>query len=116
MKRPGGAVSRALLLLPNDRARAGVINFEIESGSRAWVYQCEALGRGLTSTGHVAGWQRSLAGSATVYYAPKDLSDGATVPGVYDLRNISPSLYEISLLGSPGAPEDEAVVPAVAKN
>ncbi|MCX5785488.1 MAG: hypothetical protein NTX59_07350 [Elusimicrobia bacterium] len=107
---PGGAVSRALLLLPNDRARAGIINFEIEAGSRAGVYQCEALGRGLTSTAPVAGWQQGLLGSATVYYAPKDSSDGATMPGVYDLRNISPDRYEIALLGSPGTPEEEAAV------
>ncbi|HAH31803.1 MAG TPA: hypothetical protein DCL44_05765 [Elusimicrobia bacterium] len=115
LKAAGSAVSSALLLLPADRARAGVINFEIESGSRAGVYQCEALGRGLTSTGSVTGWQRGLIGTATIYYAPEDFADGATVPGVYDLRNISPDSYEIALLGKPGVPYDKTAVPATTK-
>jgi len=113
---PGGAVSRALLLLPHDRARAGVINFEIEAGSRAGVYQCEALGRGTTSTAPVSGWQWGLIGGVTAYYIPEDAEDGGTVPGVYDLRNISPDLYEIALLGKPGAPEEEAAVQAAVKS
>ena len=110
---PGGKVSRALLLLPNDRARAGVINFEIEAGSRAGVYQCEALGRGITSTAPVVGWQWGLIGETKIFYAPEDVSDGATVPGVYDLRNISPARYELAFLGKPGSPEEDACVPAV---
>ena len=108
----GGKVSKALVLLPHDRGRAGLINFEIEAGSRAGVYQCEALGRGLTSTAPVAGWQRGMIGGTTIYYAPEDGSDGATVPGVYDLRNISPDLYEISILGRSDSPADDAAVPA----
>jgi hypothetical protein len=111
----GGTVSRALLLLPADRARAGVINFEIETGLRAGVYQCEALGRGLTSTAPVAGWQPGLIGGSTIYYAPKDSPGGATVPGIYDLRNISPDSYEIALPGKAASTDDKAAGPAGTK-
>ncbi|MBI4351602.1 MAG: hypothetical protein HY550_09200 [Elusimicrobia bacterium] len=97
----GGKASKALLLLPKDRGGAGVINFEIEGGSRAGVYQCEALGRGLTSSEPKPRWPGGLIGNSAVYYAPKEASDGATVPGVYDLRNISPERYEIVFLGRP---------------
>jgi len=110
-----GGLSKAILLLPKDRGGAGVLSFEIEAGSRAGVYQCEALGRGMTSTTPVAGWQTGLIGDATIYYAPGDATDGATIPGVYDLRNISPEKYEIALLGKPGSPEKEAAVLAATK-
>jgi hypothetical protein len=109
----GGKVSKALLLLPNDRARAGVINFELEAGSRAGVYQCEALGRGITSTAPADGWQWGFIGGTKIFYAPEDVADGATVPGVYDLRNISPDRYELAFLGKPGTPEEDAGVPVV---
>lgn len=99
----GGKVSRALALLPNDRARSGIISFEIEGGTRAGVYQCEALGRGITSTSPAAGWQWGVIGSSTVYYIAEDATDGATIPGIYDLRNISPETYEIDLLGARAA-------------
>jgi hypothetical protein len=111
----GGKLSKAFLLLPKDRGGAGVISFEIEAGSRAGVYQCEALGRGATSTSTVEGWQKGFIGGATIYYAPADATDGATIPGVYDLRNISPENYEIALLGKPGSPEKEAAVLAATK-
>lgn len=107
----GGKVSRALLLLPNDRAQAGIINFELEAGSRAGVYQCEALGRGITSTAPADGWQWGFIGGTKIFYAPEDFPDGATVPGVYDLSNISPARYELSFLGKPGTPEEDAGVP-----
>jgi len=95
----GGRVSRALVLLPRDRARAGVINFEIESGPYAGAYQCEALGRGETSREPRAGWAAGLIDGSTIYYAPKDQPDGETIPGVYGLRNIRPDNYEIAVLG-----------------
>lgn len=103
-------VSRALLLLPNDRARAGVINFEIEAGTHAGVYQCEALGRGITSTAPVDGWQWGLIGKTRIFYPAEDTTDGATIPGVYDLRNISPETYEIALLGKAASPEETAAI------
>ena len=106
----GGPVSRALLLLPNDRARAGVLNFELEAGTHAGVYQCEALGRGITSTAPVDGWQWGKIGTTTVFYAAEDVTDGATVPGVYDLRNISPETYQIALLGKAASPEETAAI------
>lgn len=96
-----GKVSRALLLLPRDRAGAGVLNFEIEGGKRAGIYQCEALGRGRTSAEPEPDWAAGLLGGATLYYAPERLSGGATVPGVYDLRNIAPENYEITFLDKP---------------
>lgn len=105
-----GPVSRALLLLPNDRARAGVMNFEIEGGTHAGVYQCEALGRGITSTAPVDGWQWGLIGKTRIFYPAEDTTDGGTVPGVYDLRNISPLTYEIALLGRAASPEETAAI------
>lgn len=110
IKTSSGTVSRALLLLPNDRARPGVMNFEIAGGSRAGVYQCEALGRGVTSTAPVDGWQWGHIGGTTVYYLPEDRTNGASVPGVYDLRNISPQTYEIELLGRGLTPEAAAAI------
>ena len=106
-------VSRALLLLPADRARAGVLSFEIEAGADAGVWQCEALGRGLTYPAPAEGLAKGLIGEATVYYIPYDKPDGATVPGVYDLRNITPEDYEIELLGRAEDPAAEAdIVPS----
>lgn len=103
-------VSRALLLLPEDRARPGLINFELEKGRLAGIYQCEALGRGVTSTSPAAGWLSGNIGGTTVYYLPPDQTNGATVPGVYDLRNISPETYEIDLLGRGVTPEAAAAI------
>ncbi|HAM34632.1 MAG TPA: hypothetical protein DCP85_01730 [Elusimicrobia bacterium] len=97
----GEKISRVLVLLPKDRAKAGVISFEIEEGPAAGIYQCEALGRGVTSREPRAGWLRGVIGGATVYYAPMASEDGAALPGIYDLRNISPREYEIELLNKP---------------
>lgn len=107
-------VSRALLLLPENRGLPGVINFEIGGGTNAGVYQCEALGRGITSTAPVDGWTPGMISSATIFYAPENVPDGATIPGVYDLRNISPDKYEIVLLGSKGLPGEDAAEAAAA--
>jgi len=112
----GGKASKALLLLPKDRGGAGVINFEIEGGKRAGLYQCEALGRGLTSSEPKPRWPGGFIGGSAVYYAPKEVSDGATVPGVYDLRNISPERYEIVFLGKPEDLKGEEAVVARTKN
>lgn len=98
----GKKVSRALLLLPRDRSGAGVLSFEIEKGRRAGVYQCEALGRGLTSRQEAPRGVPGNIGGTGIYYAPKDMSGGATVPGVYDLLNISPERYDIAFLNNPG--------------
>lgn len=108
----GGKVSRALLLLPRDRGGAGVINFEIEGGKRSGIYQCEALGRGLTSSEPKPRWAGGFIGGSAVYYAPKESHDGATVPGVYDLRNISPDRYKIVFLGKPEDLKGEELVVA----
>ena len=94
-------ISRAVALLPRDRARAGVLSFEIETGPDAGLYQCETLGRGETSTEPKPGWKIGLIDGATIYYVPQDGTDGATVPGVYDVRNITPDKYEIAPLGKP---------------
>ncbi|MDP2864782.1 MAG: hypothetical protein Q8O90_00890 [Elusimicrobiota bacterium] len=111
-----GKVSKALLLLPRDRGGAGVLNFEIEGGKRAGIYQCEALGRGLTSSEPKPRWPGGFIGGSAVYYAPKEVSDGATVPGVYDLRNISPERYEIVFLGKPEDLKGEELVVARTKS
>lgn len=111
----GGKVSKALLLLPRDRGGAGVLSFEIEGGKQPGVYQCEALGRGLTSSEPKPRWPVGHIGVNAVYYAPKEIADGATVAGVYDLRNISPERYEIVLLGKPEALAGEEGVVARTK-
>ena len=103
----GEKVSRALLLLPHNRGQAGLLNFEIEAGSRPGVYQCEALGRGVTSLEPKPGWTQGLIGAATIYYLPPEVKDGATVPGIYDLRNITPDRYELVFLDKPGSAADE---------
>jgi len=97
----GESVSRALVLLPTDRARPGVITFEIEDGPDAGVHQCETMGRGRTSTTAIPGWKSGMIGGKRIYYAPMDVEDGATVPGLYDVRAISTDTYEIELLNSP---------------
>lgn len=98
---PEEKVSRALLLLPVDRSGAGVLSFEIEEGDNAGVWQCEALGRGLTSKEKKRRWKKGAIGDTDIYYAPRDMAGGATVPGVYDIRNISPEIYDIKVLGKP---------------
>lgn len=97
----GLQVSRALALLPRDRARAGLLSFEIEAGPEAGLYQCETLGRGKTSTEPEPGWRAGLIDGATIYYAPQSEADGATVPGIYYVRNVKPDKYEIAVLGDP---------------
>lgn len=89
----------ALLLLPRDRSGAGVLSFAISAGPRAGLYQCEALGRGETARSPREGWTAgSIAGTA-VWYAPQQSPGGATIPGLYDLDNISPEEYELFYLG-----------------
>ncbi|HCC47971.1 MAG TPA: hypothetical protein DEQ38_07655 [Elusimicrobia bacterium] len=97
----GGKVSRALLLLPRDRARPGALSFQLEKGKRAGLYQCEALGRGITGKEPRPRWKEGLIAGVTIYYTPKDMSGGATVPGVYDLLNISPERYDLHFFGKP---------------
>jgi len=108
----GDTVSRAIALFTEDRARAGVITFEIEEGAYKGVHQCEALGRGLTSMKPVPGWVSGVVrepdGRETrIFYAPKEAGDGATLPGIYDLRNIRPSEYKIKLINSDTSGEAE---------
>lgn len=116
--RGGERISRALVLLPKDRSRAGVISFEIEEGPRAGVYQCEALGRGKTAPAPAPGWLRGSIGTTTIYYASFKQEDGATPPGIYDVRNISTATYELAFLNSPAdmAGEDELAAAAQAPN
>lgn len=101
MPGPAGKISRAVLLLPEDRSGAGVLSFELEKGDEAGIYQCEALGRGLTSRTPSPRWISGLLAGTSIYYAPKDMAEGATIPGVYYLSNISPDVYDIKVLGEP---------------
>lgn len=94
-------ISRALVLLPRDRAKAGIVSFEIEDGPNAGVHQCEVLGRGKTATTKIPGGIRSAIDGKTIYYAPMDVENGSTLPGIYDVRNISPDTYDIEFLNSP---------------
>jgi len=103
--------SRALLLLPRDRSGAGALSFEIEKGERAGIYQCEALGRGETAREPREQWESGLIGGATIYYVPMRLPGGATVPGVYDIRNISPEIYDVHFLNQ----ADEALLARTAR-
>ncbi len=112
----GERLSRALLLLPADRSNAGVLSFELEGGSRPGVYQCEALGRGATYARQLPGTLKGVIGGTTIYYAPADVMNGITVPGVYDLRNITPDRYQITLLGKPEDLKGEEAVLAATAN
>ncbi len=104
----GKRISTALALLPKDRAKIGVIVFEIENGANAGIHQCEVLGRGKTSLAPKPGWLKSLIDGTTIYYAPMDTENGAAVPGVYDARIISPKEYEIELADKPDDLKGEA--------
>jgi hypothetical protein len=97
----GEKVSRALALLPRDRAQAGVMSFQIEAGPDAGAWQCEVLGRGDTAYTPKPGWTRGLIGGTTIYYAPPSAADGATLPGIYDVRNILPADYDLVPLDKP---------------
>jgi len=92
---------RAVVLLPRDRSQAGAITFQLEEGPHAGLHRCEALGRGLTAREPRPGWLKGLINGTTIYYAPVSEPDGATVPGIYDLRNITPDRYDIVLLNKP---------------
>jgi hypothetical protein len=67
------------------------------------------LGRGETSYSPRYGWPRGLIGETTIYYAPQSEADGATLPGIYDVRNIRQDNYELVSLDKPEdlAGEDE---------
>jgi hypothetical protein len=110
----GRTVSRALALLPHDRGGAGVISFEIETGPDKGIHQCEALGRGATSLTAKPGWVQGTINEedgreVPIFYAPKEDNNGATVPGVYDLRNMRPSEYKIKFLDRDTSGEEELV-------
>lgn len=99
----GEKVSKAVALFPKARERAGLLVFELESGPERGVHACEALGRGKTSLAPQPGWTSGVieepGGRKTaIYYAPGELEGGATLPGIYELRNIRTKDYDIKLL------------------
>jgi hypothetical protein len=110
----GETVSKAVALFPKDRALPGVVVFELESGPHRGVQRCEALGRGRTSSTPKEGWTRAdvrePGGRRTpIYYAPETAEGGATLPGIYELRNIRPKDYQIKVLNKDVA-GDEALL------
>jgi hypothetical protein len=105
---------RAVLLLPADRSAAGVLRFTLGAGTAAVKHECEALGRGATALEPREGWLKGLIGGTTIYYAPMTEKNGATIPGVYDLRNITPAEYEIRFLGRQPDPAAEPRLAALA--
>jgi len=42
-----------------------------------------------------------------IFYSPKEKPDGATQPGIYDLRNMRPTEYKIAFLGKDPSGEEE---------
>lgn len=107
----GETISKALVLLPKKRANAGMIAFELESGQRKGIHACEALGRGATSREPKPGWVADTieepGGRKTpIYYAPIDADGGATLPGIYELRNIAPPGYDVRFLNKSMAGEE----------
>jgi hypothetical protein len=99
----GETVSKAVALFPRDRARAGVIAFELESGPERGVHRCEALGRGGRSSTREPGYKRGVVREADgrktrIYYGGIEVDGGATPPGVYELRNIRPKDYALKIL------------------
>jgi hypothetical protein len=110
----GEAVSKAIALLPKHRELPGVIVFEIESGPFQGLHRCEALGRGKTSPTPKGGWARAVVrepdGRKTgIYYAPGSVDGGATLPGIYELRNIRPKDYWIKFLNKDVSGDEELV-------
>lgn len=108
----GENISRVIALFTEDRARAGVITFEIEGGADSGIHQCEALGRGATALepkpGWISGTVREPDGRETaIFYAPKENPEGATQPGIYDLRNMRPTEYKIKFLNPDISGEEE---------
>ena len=59
------------------------------------------LGRGITSLTKTEGWTRGKIDGTPIWYAPQDVSNGATMTGIYDARVISSATYEIEFLNSP---------------
>lgn len=99
----GETVSKAVALFPPEKERPGIIAFEIESGTYKGVHRCEALGRGKTAREPKPGWKRAVIREpggrrTTIYYADEKTGGGATIPGIYELRRISPKDYAIRLL------------------
>ncbi|MBI4387374.1 MAG: hypothetical protein HY551_08315 [Elusimicrobia bacterium] len=110
----GNRVSRAVLLLSKDRARAGVLTFELDNGPDKGIHQCEALGRGTTALSPKPGWTRGVIkepdGRRTpIYYAPQEEENGVTIPGIYELQNIRPDDYKLRLLNKDLSGEEELV-------
>lgn len=99
----GEAISKAVAIFPRAKELPGVIVFEIESGSSRGIHACEAIGRGKTELEPHPGWRSGVIKEAdgrktTIYYAPADIEGGATIPGIYELRNIRPDKYELKFL------------------
>ena len=110
----GELISKAVALFPKRRELPGVIAFEIESGPFQGLHRCEALGRGDTSTAPKDGWTRAVVvepdGRKTeIYYAPASAYNGATLPGLYELRNIRPKDYAIKFLNKDISGDEELV-------
>ncbi len=110
----GERISKAVALFPKRRELPGVIAFEIESGPFQGPHRCEALGRGDTSTAPMDGWTRAIVvepdGRKTeIYYAPSNAYNGATLPGLYEIRNILPKNYAIKFLNKDISGDEELV-------
>ena len=110
----GERISKAVALFPKRRELPGVLAFEIESGPFQGAHRCEALGRGKTSSTPMDGWTRAVISEpdgrkTVIYYAASSAYGGATIPGLYELRNISPKDYSIKFLNKDVAGDEELV-------
>jgi|CXWL01.1.fsa_nt_gi hypothetical protein len=110
----GEPLSKAVALFSKRRELPGVLVFEIESGPFQGAHRCEALGRGETSSTSTDGWESGVieeprGRKTTIYYAPSTAYGGATVSGMYELRNIRPKDYAIRFLNKDIAGDEELV-------
>lgn len=110
----GEPLSKAVALFSKRRELPGVLVFEIESGPFQGAHRCEALGRGETSSAPADGWTRGVivesdGRKTAIYYAPATAYGGATVSGMYELRNIRPKEYAIKFLNKDVAGDEELV-------
>jgi hypothetical protein len=93
-KKAASELDGAVALFPKNRDRAGMLVFK----ARGQVHACEALGRGKTAFEPKPGWLEGEIAGKKIWYAPGDVEGGLTLPGVYELRNITTKDYIVKLL------------------
>ncbi len=99
----GEPISKAVAIFPKAKELPGIVIFEVESGASSGIHACEAIGRGKTELEPRPSWKSGViqepeGRKTTIYYAAQDVEGGATIPGIYELRNIRPDKYALKFL------------------